>query len=389
MLEITSAGKIIFQKLAIQSGILVPAFIDCECHKTEKIVYNNGKYICKKCGKPVEILISGNSPRSLSARKYSLKVDELQPITEKYIENERAKYSSIIDGLTKDNRRLQERCDSLEKQVFEDSERFDTSLDQMRCQYETVIKDITESNKHLQRLSNNLNAEMEQWKKNYKDIVQKYKVLKEENESLEHTKDYYKNQADNLGSISLSTVTNYVLDYITTLFNAAKDKENPEALRDIIFGRTEYLGMMLESAGINISSHERDSIIGNERVDIEVKTTDNPELDCKVIKSEHFGCTFKNDIYPMIPEKVMVYRYVDPNPKVEEISEEPAVEDEDAKSETVGEVHGEIEIIQIDPTVQSETVSEITEGETASEEIESDESERKTKMSETEVVSEV
>ena len=108
-----------------------------------------------------------------------------------------------------------------------------------------------------------------------------------------------------------------------------------------------------------------------------------------MIKSEHFGCTFKNDIYPMIPEKVMVYRYVDPNPKVEEISEEPAVEDGDAKSETVDEVQGETEVIQIDPTIQSETVIEITEGETVSEEIESDESERKTQMSETEVVSEV
>ena len=389
MLEINSAGKFVFQKLAVSSGILVPAVIDCECHNTDKIIYNNGKYVCRKCGKPVEILITGNSTRSLLTRKYSLKVDELEPITERFIENERAKYSSLIDGLTKDNRRLQERCEALEKQILEDSETFDTSLNQMKDKYELMIADLTESNKHLQRLSNNLNAEMEQWKKNYKDIVQKYKVLKEENESLEHTKDYYKNQADNLGSISLSTVTNYVLDYITTLFNAAKDKENPEALRDIIFGRTEYLGMMLESAGINISSHERDSVIGNERVDIEVKTTDNPELDCKVIKSEHFGCTFKNDIYPMIPEKVMVYRYVDPNPKVEEISEEPAIEDGDAKSETVDEVQGETEVIRIDPTVQSETVIEITEGETVSGEIESDESERKTQISETEVVSEV
>ena len=389
MLEITSAGKFVFQKLAVSSGILVPAVIDCECHNTDKIIYNNGKYVCRKCGKPVEILITGNSTRSLLTRKYSLKVDELEPITERFIENERAKYSSLIEGLTKDNRRLQERCETLEKQILEDSETFDTSLNQMKDKYDLMIADLTESNKHLQKLSNNLNIEMEQWKDSYKDIIKKYKAMKEENESLEHTKDYYKNQADNLGSISLSTVTNYVLDYITTLFNAAKDKENPEALRDIIFGRTEYLGMMLESAGINISSHERDSILGNERVDIEVKTTDNPELDCKVIKSEHFGCTFKNDIYPMIPEKVMVYRYVDPNPKVEEISEEPAVEDGDAKSETVDEVQGETEVIQIDPTIQSETVIEITEGETVSEEIESDESERKTQMSETEVVSEV
>ena len=43
MLEINSAGKFVFQKLAVSSGILVPAVIDCECHNTDKIIYNNGK----------------------------------------------------------------------------------------------------------------------------------------------------------------------------------------------------------------------------------------------------------------------------------------------------------------------------------------------------------
>ena len=387
MIELTSAGKIIFQKLAIETGILVPAVIDCRCHNTDRIVYKGGMYVCKRCGQPVEIVIGGSSKHSFFSSKHPVAVDELQPLIEGLIRKERTRYSSIIDGLTKENDRLQKRCDTLEKKVSDDMEMFDTSLDQMKSQYETVIKDITESNKQLQKISNGLGAEAEQWKGTYKELVQKYRVLKEENESLEHTKDHYKNRAESLGSISLSTVVNYVLDYVTTLFNAAKDKENPESLRDIIYGRTEYLGMMLESAGINISHHERDSILGNERVDIEVKTTDDPELDCKVIKSEHFGCSFKSDIYPMIPEKVMVYRYTGPKPE-EAVIDEPAVENGDAGSETVTEVLEETEVK--DDRIEPAEESAPEEKQETHEETQSEEPEQKmTQISETEAVSEV
>lgn len=351
MIEFTSAGKIILQKLAISTGILVPAVIDCPCHNTDKVIYNNGRYICKKCGNPVDILITGNSPRSLKKHKYSLIVDELQPIAEKYVENERLRYTSMIDALTKENEILQERCDKLEKEAAENSEIFETSLEQAKERYESVISSITDSNKQLQKLANNLTADSEQWKESYKTLVQKYRTVKEEKESLEHTKDYFKNQAETLKTVPLNDIANYVLDYMTTLFNAAKDKENAESLRDVIIGRTEYLSMMLESAGINVISHERGSALGNERVDIEFKTTADPELDCKVIKSEHFGCIFKNDLYPMIPERVMVYRYVNPNPETETVSDESEAEKGDAPSE---EKASKVE----------ETVAEITAEET-------------------------
>ena len=393
MIGFTSAGKIILQNLAIQTGLLVPAIIDCPCHNTDKIIYKSGKYICKKCGNPVEILITGNSTRSLVTRKYSLKVDELEPITEKFLEGERSKYTSTIDALTRENKALQERCDKLQQEAKENNDVFETSLEQMKEKYEEVISSITDSNKQLQRLSNNLNAESEQWKDSYKTLVKKYKDVKEEKESLEHTKDYFKNQAESLKSVPLNDITNYVLDYMTTLFNAAKDKDNPEALRDVIIGRTEYLGMMLESAGINVIRHERGSVLGNERADIEFKTTDDPELDCKVIKSEHFGCTFKSDLYPMIPERVMVYRYVNPNPETKTVSEDTDTEKKDVQTEeTVSEKEESVEKA-IDETIVPGTESnddpKTEEEEPKDDQTEGESKEEMTQIQENETVSEV
>ena len=386
MIEITPLGKIVFQKLALPTGTLVPAFIDCECHNTGRIVYNNGKYICKNCGKPVDILITGNSTRSLLTRRYTLKVDELEPLTEQFIENERAKFTSIIDDLTEENNSLQERCNALEKELSEETERYDATVDKMKARQEEIVQDMTGSYKKLQKVAKDLEEDLNQWKGSYNGLVKKFKVLKEENESLEKTKNHYKNQAESLSSISMGQVINYVLDYMTTLFNAAKDKENPEGLRDMIVGRMEYLEMMLQSAGINILRHERDSVLGNERVDIEVKPTDNPELDCRVIKSEHFGCTFKGDIYPMIPEKVTVYRYVAPEPEATIPAEEPTVEKEDAQSETALEIQGEPEVRE----QAAEAIQESKEGENIPENPESEQLKvEQTQTAEIKVASEV
>lgn len=369
MLEFTPAGKIVFQRLAIPTGTLVPAFIDCNCHDTLRIVYNNGRYVCKKCGKPVDIHIIGNPTHSILSRKYTMKVDELEPIAKQFIENERAKYTAVIDELSEENESLEERCDALDRQLSEETERFNATIDQMKARQEEIVQDMTESYRKLQKDANNLEEDLNQWKDSYNGLVKKFKVLKEENESLENTKNHYKNQAEGLASIPMAQAINYVLDYMTALFNAAKDKENPECLRDMIIGRMEYLEMMLESAGINILRHERDSVLGNERVDIEVKPTNDPEMDCRVIKSEHFGCTFKGDIYPMIPEKVIVFRYVAPEPEVIAPVEEPTVEKEDAQSDTVVE-------IQEEPKTKeqvAEAIQESSEGEGSSENPESEE----------------
>ena len=231
-----------------------------------------------------------------------------------------------IDSLREENEALRSKCEELQQKVDEDAAVLEQSLNEMKTQYEEKVADLLLSNKQIKKLSDNLSGELDQWKESYKTLIKKYKDLKEEKESLEHTKDYFKNMAEGLKTVPVNEIMNHVLDYMTTLYNASFDKENAEVLRNVIVGRTEYLAMVLESTGITVLRHNRDSVLGNERVDIEVKITDNPEMDCKVIRSEHFGCYFKNDQFAMIPERVTVYRYQSTEGETETISDQPQAE---------------------------------------------------------------
>jgi len=114
--------------------------------------------------------------------------------------------------------------------------------------------------------------------------------------------------------VKVREFTENVLRYVSAIYNKALDAKNLDDLSEMVLARTEQLLMSTGSSGITMYHHERGSGIGEGRIDIVDKTTDNPELGGTVSKSRQFGCSFANEDLSEIPEKIEVWKYVAPEP---------------------------------------------------------------------------
>ena len=177
-------------------------------------------------------------------------------------------------------------------------------------------------------------------------MVENLEALRDEKDGLEGTVRHYKSEAEQLKAISVKDVTGYLLDYMTTIYNASFDSKSYDGLKSTIQARTEYSIMMLESTGLKISHHDRNSVLQSGRVDVEFRKTDVKEDDCKVIKTELFGCEFKDNVFSSIPERVTVYRYEEPESVNENTPEMPS---EDCVTVCRGKWPGFVEVKLLGP----------------------------------------
>lgn len=330
MIEITGF-HIDIRGVSYGDGMLVATSINCpKCNTIRKIKCVGQSFYCKKCGTSLDMNIVGDksgmlprknkctfTPDNLGAALDKLRSRE-QELTEEY----NLRLHDALKGLKAQVHDLNDRIRELEEEKRADSESHEAELQSLREGHDRKVAELEETMAKSERDLADRTAELSQWKESYSQMVEKVRNLKKENESLEETNVHYRNVAAQAEAFSLRDIAGYFLDYATALYNAACEKEKLEDLKNIIAGRTEYLQMMLRSRGLEITHHEPGSELGSGRADIEVRPTDDPEKDCKVIRSDLFGCRFKNDIYPEIPEKVLVYQYVKP-----EVPENPATEE--------------------------------------------------------------
>lgn len=358
-------------------GIIVTAEIDCKCHNPSTVICSDGKYYCKRCRTPIEYLIRGEKESSNGFLKKSiyLTVDNItglftdvapKTVTKNPdLNNRDPKYPGDFGkkkDFSGDRKDLQYndlgKKDGKKNHTAETAAniRFGDEVLRMKKEYEISLRELESRNKELEyrnrelecrneeikavadeyefkakdlqsklseskKNADDLHSQLGRWKKSHSAMVQNLEVLKDEKDSLEGTVRHYRSETDRLKTISVKDVTTYLLDYMTTVYNASFDSKSYDGLKSTIQARTEYSIMMLESAGVKISHHDRDSVLQSGRADVEFRKTDVKEDDCKVIRTELFGCEFRDDVFSSIPEKVTVYRYEEPEVVAENTSD--------------------------------------------------------------------
>lgn len=333
MIEITGY-HIDIRGVSYGDGMLVATSLKCpKCHEIRKVKYLGQKFYCKRCDSPLEVNIVGDKSGMFSWKNkctftpdnLGAALDNLRSREQGLIEEYNLRLHDALKGLNSQVHDLNEKIRELEEEKRADSENHEAELQSLREDHDRKLAELEETATKSERDLADRTAELSQWKESYSQMVEKVRNLKKENESLEETNVHYRNVAAQAEAFSLRDIAGYFLDYATAIYNAAREKEKLEDLKNIIAGRTEYLQMILLSRGLEITHHEPGSELGSGRADIEVRPTDDPKKDCKVIRSDLFGCRFKNDIYPEIPEKVLVYQYVKPEVPENPVTEEPAV----------------------------------------------------------------
>ena len=357
-------------------GIPVMTFIDCKCHKPDKVKYVDGKYFCSRCGEPIiQLMGDGNRPL-VHRRKYSVtvtkidigllgerveqiesmgrRVDELETaivcrdetirqllLNCKSKDDECARLREKIDGIKKSteeeirertsvlrrvNGSLCEKLDRRNKQVSGLAE----ELDSFELRLRKIESDLVAKEKQLSNYEATIDKQtkiIRNFRNDSEALKSKISELESENRSLSESTAHYRNEAEAACRIPVRDMTGRLLEYMTSMYNIALDR-CPQDVRDMIMARTEYFAMNLGNLGVDVSFHKRGDELGNGRADVRTHTTDVPEEDCRVFRTDRFGCSFVDGIFADIPEAITVNRFVPPPESAAESSGVPETETE-------------------------------------------------------------
>lgn len=156
-----------------------------------------------------------------------------------------------------------------------------------------------------------LKKEIESLSAHVSDLEKDNAVLKQENCDLDSTMNHLKSEMEKMRSVNVRSIIQCVMEFVASTNNTVCDSDDIEYIRYAVRALTEKLIGDLSYAGLSVSKHNRDTKLTEERAEISEKVTDSVEKDMTVFKSTRYGASFKNDVYPMIPEKLIAYRFKD------------------------------------------------------------------------------
>lgn len=156
-----------------------------------------------------------------------------------------------------------------------------------------------------------LKKEIESLSAHVSDLEKNNAVMKQENCDLDSTVNHLKSEMEKMRSVNVRSIIQCVMEFVASTNNTVCDSDDIEYIRYAVRALTEKLIGDLSYAGLSVSKHNRDTKLTEERAEISEKVTDSVEKDMTVFKSTRYGASFKNDVYPMIPEKLIAYRFKD------------------------------------------------------------------------------
>lgn len=156
-----------------------------------------------------------------------------------------------------------------------------------------------------------LKKEIESLSAHTSDLEKDNAVLKQENCDLDSTMNHLKSEMEKMRSVNVRSIIQCVMEFVASTNNTVCDSDDIKHIKYAICALTEKLIGDLNYAGLSVSKHNRDTKLTEERAEISEKVTDSVEKDMTVFKSTRYGASFKNDVYPMIPEKLIAYRFKD------------------------------------------------------------------------------
>ena len=272
----------------------------CKCDYTDVRKNKRGDgFHCGCCGGPISFLLVEHSTLTMEWFGRHNRI-----VGEELIE-ENSRLKAETKELEEKNRNLTNMWYS----ATEESKSLTADNAALRASIESLNGYVTECDNLRNELELRVH-ESDSWHKAYSDIKVRMKTANEELSSLRAEASLFKHDLDEYRKIDIRSIVGLFLDYMSGINNALDDGLSTEELRGIIKARTDYVAMMSETYGVSIYRHGRGEYLGDGRMDIDTAITDDPELDRKVAKCRSYGCVFRDNALPGIPEKVTVWQYV-------------------------------------------------------------------------------
>ena len=197
------------------------------------------------------------------------------------------------------------RCKELEGKLTES----EGKLENIEAGYRSEVE-------RLQALLSDERKEKESFKTEHESLMDTIRHLDQEVKDLKDTNNHSRLEVQRMESLDVRGLISSVMIYAAAINNTVNDGVDLDSIRTLVDARTSKLMMDLNSNGVTVTRHHSGDLLKHGRVDVSKIITDDPENDMRVVRSNSYGASFRNDLYPAIPESVSVYEYVkSENPK--------------------------------------------------------------------------
>lgn len=281
----------------------------------KKPILMDGRWFCGNCGfgypvtkvtcgaiySDVRSLIKSLSDRNEEDKGSDDSSDNKLKEFEKTIKEQESRLNELkqkLQRVIQEKDDLQIKCSVLEKEVCAKEQKLQNSTEDHRSQIERLVSDL-ESSK----------SESESFKEQMKILEGRNKDLEQFIQDLKETNNHSQMELAKMKTLDVRGIVTSVLEYAASVNNSVLDGSDAGAIKETIEARTEKLIMDLSRHGIKVRRHNRGDGLGDERLEIVERKTDQPELDMTVARSLNYGASFRDDLLAMIPEVVSVYRF--------------------------------------------------------------------------------
>ena len=300
-----------------QSVGFIVSGVSCCCHPGEsKIKLVNGELFCVRCQRKVSLSIERKNPvfgsleelikslpfsnvsKAFQDRNDLLKV-ELEKADSKIKEQERRimELEQNLQDLTLAKDSYCQKCSELENVVSEREHRLQDIEEGYKAEVERMKGELESSR-----------SDVDAYRRQVESLECRTSDLDQLVRDLKDTNNHSRMELQRNASLDVRDVVSSVMKYAAAVNNKLIDDQDLDSIRMFVDARTEGLFMDLGKEGIRVTRHNRGDELGDGRIEIVEKHTDSPEQDMKVARSNSYGASFRDDLYPMIPESVIVYR---------------------------------------------------------------------------------
>ena len=272
---------------------------------------------CKYCGYPFKFtVVNKKIYGSLDVLEGSVASDEGYKVIRNQNDNLKYELEKADSKIKEQERRIMELEQSLQNFTMEKDSYCQkcSELENAVSEREHRLQDIENGYKaEIERMKGELDAsrsDVDTYRKQVESLECRTSDLDQLVRDLKDTNKHSKMELQRNTSLDVRDVVWSVMKYAAAVNNKLIDDQDLDSIRMFVDARTEGLFMDLGKEGIRVTRHNRGDELGGGRMEIVEKPTNSPEQDMKVARSNSYGAVFRDELFPMIPESVSVFRFV-------------------------------------------------------------------------------
>ena len=258
--------------------------LNCGCGKINLSTNKKGRYVCKSC----RGIITYGPDSEVFSDKVELIYDEVSKIPAL----QESSNGSEIEILRTENVTLLKKIEELESEIA-------TQKVSARQRDADFTKTLEERERYIEELHKDINTRERQLRRTEAEL-----------RDVDETRRSIQKEMIGIKSVDVRSITIDFLDFVTKVNNNIIDADNLDNAKETVRMLIDRLILSLNGHGVEISRHANGDDVADVRIkDPMFEDTDDSSLDMKVMRSNMFGCRFKDGVYADIPEELTVYRF--------------------------------------------------------------------------------